>query len=121
MKRQLLVGWIVLLGLILGSFYSTAWATMTCGTCQVCKHRERITIPADYCAVANNESGSLCCDLLDFGTGTVCGESGDACYGIIVGGGGGDGGTGGGTSCSYRNGWCPAECMSCSSGGKPAI
>lgn len=105
--------------LMFGSLSNTAWATMTCGSCQVCHHRERITIPADYCAPANNENGSLCCDELDYGTGTICGEAGDSCYGIIVNGGGGGGGTGGGgsTSCNYQNGWCPAECMSCGSGG----
>jgi len=120
-KRVRLLGLIVFLGLMIAAAENTAWAW--CGTCQVCKTRTHITIPADYCGVANGENGSMCCQEFDTGAGTLCWESGSACYGIIVdGGGGGGGGTGGGGGgCSYQGLWCPAECMSCGGGGHPAI
>jgi hypothetical protein len=109
--------------LVLAALESAAWAW--CGTCQVCRERNHITIPADFCGVANGEDGSMCCDEFDTGVGTLCGESGSACYGIIVDGGGGDsggGGSGGGGGCSYQTGWCPAECFTCGGGGgRPAI
>ena len=91
----------------------TAWAE--CGTCQVCREKTRLTIPADYCAVANDEAGYTCCTPSSIGIATYCSESGSACYGIVVGGGGGGGGTGGGGGggCGYQSGWCPAECMTC--------
>jgi hypothetical protein len=118
--RMRWTGLVVLVGLMLVAADGVAWAG--CGTCQVCRERSRLTIPADYCALANNENGSMCCTEFDSGAGTYCSESGSACYGIIVDGGGDGGGSGGGggSTCSYQNGWCPAECMTCS-GGKPAI
>lgn len=112
------MGMTVLLGLMLASAEVAGWAT--CDTCQVCRERTHITIPGDYCGIANNESGSLCCSEFDSGAGTYCSEYGSSCYGIVIdGGGGGGGGTGGsgGGGCTYQNGWCPANCMSCSGGG----
>lgn len=94
-----------------------AWAV--CGNCQVCRERTRITLAADFCAVANGENGSMCCSEQTYGPQTFCTESGSACYGIIVGGGGGGGGTGGGGGggCGSYGGFCPAECFSCGGGG----
>jgi hypothetical protein len=117
------VGLSVLVVMMLAAAEGLGWAS--CGTCQVCKQSTNITLPRDYCKVANNEAGSMCCAEFDTGVGTYCSESGSACYGIIVGGGGGGtGGTAGGSgsTCSYVNGWCPAECWSCGGGGgRPAI
>lgn len=92
------------------------WAE--CGTCQTCEEKTAITIRRDYCRVANAEDGYTCCRQESFGMETWCAFGGSACYGISVGGGGGGGGGtgGGGGSCSYQNGWCPAECWSCSGG-----
>src|SRR5436305_1444646 len=122
-KRLRWIGLTVFVGFMLAAAEKPGWAS--CGTCQVCKQRTNITIPSDYCAVANSEDGSMCCSVLDTGAGKYCYESGSACYGIIVGGGGGGGSAGGGgATCSYQNGWCPAECMSCDSsggGGRPAV
>lgn len=124
-KRMRWISLSLLAGLVLVCAEGAAWAG--CGTCQVCREKTRITIAADYCAIANDENGSMCCSELDTGIGTYCTESGDACYGIIVdgGGGGSGGGGGGGSTCSYQNGWCPPECWSCSGGtgggGAPAV
>jgi hypothetical protein len=112
MKR----GWIglsVLVVLMLAT-EDTGWAW--CGTCQVCVERTMVTIPSDYCGVANNEHGNLCCSEQQIGPATYCNLSGAACYGTTVGGGGSSGG-GGGSSCQYVNGWCPAECFNCNGGG----
>lgn len=112
-KRMRWVGLRVFVVLLLVGAQGAAWAD--CGTCQVCKKRERFTIANDICLVADGENGSMCCSQDSFGLAHYCTESGSACYGIIVGGGGGGGGTGsGGSSCTYQSGWCPAECMSCS-------
>jgi hypothetical protein len=116
-NRRRWIGLIFLIGLLLAA--TDGWAQ--CGACQVCRERTRITIPADFCAPANNEAGSLCCQETAIPSGTLCTEYGEDCYGIIVNGGGGGGGSDGGTTCAYQSGWCPAECMSCSSGGRPAI
>ena len=115
------MGLAVLFGLMLVAAEGVGWAA--CDTCQVCRERTNLTIPADYCAVANNESGSMCCTEFDSGAGRYCTESGSACYGVIVdGGGSGGSGGSGGTTCSYQNGWCPAECMSCGgNGSRPAV
>ena len=117
------MGWfrlVVSLALMLTAAEGTGWAG--CGACQVCREKTNLTIASDYCSLANDENGSTCCSVFDSGAGSYCWESGSACYGIIVDGGGGTGGSGGGgTTCSYQNGWCPAECMSCSGGGKPAV
>lgn len=123
-KRMRWIRLLLLAGLMLAAAEGAVWAG--CGTCQVCRERTRITIAADYCGVANNENGSMCCSEFDSGIGTYCWESGDACYGIIVddgGGGGSGGGGGGGSTCSYQEGWCPPECISCSggSGSPPAV
>lgn len=119
-KRKHWFGLVVLVGLLSVAAGDVAWAD--CGTCQTCKDGTRaLLFEADYCMVANNENGSMCCKEEDFGLNTFCTLSGNACYGIIVDGGGGSGGGGGGTTCNYQNGWCPAECMSCSGGGRPAI
>ncbi len=116
-RRTRWIGQAVLVALVLAATEGAAWAW--CGTCQVCREKTIITIPADFCGVANDENGSMCCSEFDSGIGTYCYESGSACYGIIVddGGGTGGGGGGGGGSCTYQNGWCPAECMNCSGGG----
>ena len=102
---------VVVVLMLLGA--QDAWAE--CGTCQTCQVSTAITISRDYCRVANAEDGYTCCRQESYGLGTYCAFGGSACYGITVGGGGG-GGTGGsgGGSCSYQNGWCPAECWSCS-------
>lgn len=107
----------VLIGLMLAGAQGAAWAE--CGTCQVCRERSRLTIPADYCSVASDEEGYMCCSLDSIGIATYCSMSGSACYGINVGGGGGGtgGGGGGGGSCTYQSGWCPPECFSCGGGG----
>lgn len=119
-KKMRWTGLVALVALALASTEERGWAS--CDTCQVCKEETHLTIPADHCAAANNQPGSLCCQDIDTGAGRYCYEYGSACYGIIVDGGGGTGGgAGGGTGCAYQNGWCPAECMSCSSGGRPAI
>lgn len=91
----------------------TGWAE--CGTCQVCREKTRITIPADFCDVANDENGFMCCTPSAIGPATYCSESGSSCYGVVVSGGGGGGGTGGsgGGTCGYIGGWCPPQCMSC--------
>ena len=118
-NRKRWVGLVVLAGLLLVAAEGAAWAE--CGTCQVCRTGNRVTIPADWCGIANDEDGYLCCEQFEVGFATYCSLDGSACYGIIVGDGGGSGGGGGGV-CSYQNGWCPAECMSCSgSGGRPAV
>lgn len=94
-------------------------ARAECGSCQVCREKTRLTLPADYCATANDEDGYMCCSPETYGLATYCNLEGAACYGISVGGGGGGGGGGtggGGGSCSYQNGWCPAECFSCGGG-----
>lgn len=92
------------------------WAD--CGACQTCEKETAITISRDFCRLANGEDGYTCCRQDSFGLETFCVYGGSACYGISVGGGGGGGGTGGvgGGGCSYQNGWCPAECWSCSGG-----
>jgi len=110
------MGWLrlsVLIAVMLVGAQGVLWAE--CGTCQVCRYKTRLTIAADYCSVANDENGSMCCTQSSIGVASYCSESGSACYGIVVGGGGGGGGTGGGGggSCGYQNGWCPSECMSC--------
>lgn len=118
-KRRRWIGLAMLTGLLVVGMEGAAWAV--CGTCQVCKWDSRALLFENYfCEIANNESGSICCELQKIGWDTFCWETGDACYGIIVDGGGGSGG-GGGTTCSYQNGWCPAACMSCSGGTRPAI
>lgn len=105
----------VLAGLMLVGAQSAVWAA--CGTCQVCREKTRLTIPADYCSIADGENGSLCCAEESIGIATYCTESGTLCYGIGVSpGGGGSGGGGGGGGCAYQSGWCPPECMSCSGG-----
>ena len=119
MKRMRWIGSIALIGAMLAIAESAGWAW--CGTCQVCRERTNITIPSDYCAIANSEAGSMCCAEFNSGAGVYCTESGSACYGITVDGGGGGGSAGGGGGCAYQNGWCPAECMRCSGGGRPAI
>jgi hypothetical protein len=52
-----------------------------------------------------------------------CKMSGNACTGTSSGGSGGTGGTGGGGSnVCQTNGFCPAQCFSCSGGGgRPAV
>jgi hypothetical protein len=107
--------WVVLLGLMLVGAQGVAWAE--CGTCQVCRISTNLTLARDFCSLANNEDGSMCCSEQAIGPQTFCNESGTLCYGVIVGGGGG-GGTGGGAGggCRYQNGWCPAECWSCNGG-----
>lgn len=106
----------ILVGLMVVAAEGAGWAL--CDTCQVCKQDTHLTIPVDRCIVANNQPGSLCCQELNTGAGTYCYEYGSACYGIVVGGGGtGGSGGGGGGACTYQGGWCPAECMSCGSGG----
>lgn len=113
-KRIRWIGLPVFVAFLLAGASRQAWAE--CGSCQVCRERTRITIPADYCSLADSENGSMCCSVTSYGPGTYCSESGSTCYGIIVGGGGGGGGTGGGGGgggCSYQNGWCPSECWSC--------
>ena len=117
-KRNRWIGLSILAGLMLLAAEGAAWAG--CGTCQVCKTGSYLTIPADWCGIANDEDGWMCCSEFQVGPATYCSMDGDACYGIIVDGGGGSGG-GGGTTCSYQNGWCPAACMSCSGGGRPRI
>jgi hypothetical protein len=118
------IRWIGLMMEVAGLMLATGNAWAGCDSCQVCKEASAITIPRDYCALANNQNGQLCCQTVDTGAGTYCYTYGSDCYGIIVnGGGGGAGGSGGsGSTCSYQNGWCPAECMSCSggTGGRPA-
>jgi hypothetical protein len=115
-KRMRWIGLTVLTGLMVITAEGAGWAA--CDTCQVCRERTHITIPADYCSPASGENGSLCCSEFNSGAGTYCGEYGSACYGIIIHGGGGSGGSGGGGGgCTYQGGWCPAECMSCSGGG----
>lgn len=119
-KRMRWLGLTVLVGLMLAAAEGAGWAS--CGACQVCVEKTSLTLARDYCKLANGENGSLCCSEESYGFGTYCSESGSACYGIIIDGGGGGGGTGGGgTSCSYQNGWCPAECMSCSGPIRPAV
>lgn len=89
-----------------------------CGVCQLCEEEQAITLSRDFCRLARDESGYMCCREESFGLETFCVQSGSACYGIEVdGGGGGSGGGGGGGGCSYQGGWCPAECFSCSGGG----
>ena len=107
-------GLTVLAALILVGSEGIAWAG--CGTCQVCRERTSLTIPRDFCDVANNEHGYLCCTPESIGPATYCWESGSACYGTNAGGGGGGDGEGGG-ECTYQNGWCPATCMSCTEDG----
>lgn len=116
-KKMRWIGLPVLVLLLLVGAQGAAWAG--CGTCQVCKKRENFTIPKDFCAVADDENGSMCCSQESFGLATYCTETGSSCYGIVVGGGGGGGGTGGGGGggCSSSSGWCPAECFSCGGGG----
>ena len=118
MQRRPVIFLAVLVGIMIAE--GTGWAA--CNTCQVCRTRTHITIPADFCGVANNEAGSLCCSEFDTGAGTLCSESGSACFGITIDGGGGGGSAGGGGgTCAYQNGWCPPECISCGSGGgRPA-
>ncbi len=112
------MGWIkltVLVGLMLAAAEGTGLAW--CGTCQVCDERNLpgTTLPRDTCMVANDEHGNLCCSEEWIGIERHCSESGSACYGTTVSGGGGS--AGGGGSCSYVNGWCPAECYNCGGGG----
>lgn len=118
-KRKRWIGLAILVGLMLVVAEGAAWAE--CGNCQICKvGTSSLGFRIDFCTVANNESGWMCCEPQTIGLDTFCREAGDACYGIVVDGGGGSGG-GGGTTCSYQNGWCPAACMSCSGGTRPAI
>jgi hypothetical protein len=118
-NRKRWAGLVILAGLLLGVAEGAAWAA--CGTCQVCKCETKYIL-FDYCSclIANEQSGSMCCEPVSISLNTFCEMDGNACYGIIVDGGGGSGG-GGGTTCSYTNGWCPAECMNCSGGTRPAI
>lgn len=120
LKRMPWIGLLAVLGLTLAAT-NEGWAQ--CDTCQVCKYRSRITIPADYCSPAVSEDGNLCCMETSLPAGgSLCTAYSSACYGIeVTGGGGGGGGTAGGAGCTYQGGWCPAECMSCSGGGRPAI
>lgn len=116
--RKRWIGLALLAGLLLMA-EDAAWAE--CGNCQVCiVQTNTLGFRVDFCAIANNQGGWMCCTPQELGWDTMCWESGDACYGIIVDGGGGSGG-GGGNNCSYQNGWCPPSCMSCSGGGRPRI
>ena len=51
--------------------------------------------------------------------GPWCSMKPDPCYNVDVNGGGG--GSGGGGGACTTTGFCPAECFSCSSGGRPRI
>ena len=89
-------------------------ARAECGTCQICYYRTNVTIPRDYCRIANDEDGYMCCRDESIGMETHCTVSGDACYGVIIEDPPGGGGGGGGGSCNVSGaGWCPAECFSC--------
>lgn len=114
-RRLCWIGLSILGVLMFFGAQGTGWAT--CGVCQVCQIDTNVTLSRDFCRLASNEDGSMCCTEQSFGVQTYCTESGTLCYGVIVGGGGG-GGTGGGAGggCRYQNGWCPAECWSCSGG-----
>lgn len=109
--------WVVVLVLVLAGAQGSAWAT--CGICQVCQTDTNVTFARDFCRIASSENGSMCCSEQAIGPQTFCSESGTPCYGIVVGDGGGWGGSGGGggNNCGLQNGWCPAECWSCSGGG----
>jgi hypothetical protein len=117
------MGLSILAGLLLLAAEGSAWAE--CGNCQVCKENANVFgWRLDYCVIANDEDGWMCCSPEEVGVHTYCRETGDACHGIIVDGGGGSGGGGGGgggSNCSYQSGWCPPSCMSCSGGGRPRI
>lgn len=117
-NRKRWAGLAVLAGLLLVAAEGAVWAE--CGTCQVCKCSSRYFVfELCECKIANEQNGSMCCKPESYSNNTFCDMDGDACYGVIVDGGGSGGG--GGTTCSYTNGWCPAACMSCSGGTRPAI
>lgn len=64
----------------------------------------------------DGEIGNLYCQSIT----TDCIFSGPVCTVITVEGGGGGSGGGGG-ACQGGSGGCPAECFSCSGGGRPRI
>jgi hypothetical protein len=116
-KRIRWAGLPIIVFLLLVAAHDVAWAT--CGTCQVCQRETNLSLARDFCRVASDENGAMCCSQDSIGPQTFCSESGTLCYGVVVGGGGGGGtGGGGGGSCGYQNGWCPAECWSCGGGVK---
>lgn len=88
---------------------------------------ERCTNPVftggmSWCVeVKQEETGvTLCKDGVDL-FGPYCSEDGIYCSVVDAGGGGGTGSGGGGTNPCQTSGFCPAQCFSCSGGGRPAI
>ena len=119
-KLGLLVILLLFPGLTSRSEASTVTYEDDCYTCNntaILGIDQECGTPPDY----SYGTGTTCHELRINGLPTACYTSGFECYRITVnGGGGGSGGTGGGGSC-HSSGFCPAECFSCSGGGRPRI
>lgn len=101
------------------------FSTAAQASCEICKLYGNMGSNSN-CFPAVNDVGVTQCQLhsdpLAFPPSVWCTEAGTFCSTIVVnGGGGGGGGTGGGGSCHGGTGGCPAECFSCSGGGRPRI
>jgi len=93
--------------------------------CEIC-YSSWLNPARSYCRpVAEYETGvTNCVTYVDNLGGSSCTESGFYCTDVNAGGGGGGGtgGGGGGGGTCQTDGFCPAECFSCSpNGGRPAI
>lgn len=102
---------------LLGVFVLMLLLSREAQACEICKYV--FFFGYQPCrAVSGDEVGATTCtNLYDVWSGFSCQESGTYCSNITVGGGGSGGGSGGGWGggCS-SNGFCPAECFTCTGG-----
>jgi hypothetical protein len=91
--------------------------------CEICKYYFFLGYSPCRTVTESEVGSTICTDHYDPIGGFSCDESGYFCQNITAGGGGGagGGGTGGGGSTCQTSGACPAECFSCSGGGRPAV
>ena len=113
----------VSLGLFAALLFSISFPAASWASCEICKPYGTLNYS---CFPAVNEVGVTHCQVFSdpfaWPPSVWCTESGNFCSTIVVnGGGGGGGGTGGGAGCQGGTGGCPAECFSCSGGGRPRI
>lgn len=90
--------------------------------CEICEYHFFLGFSPCRPVTESEVGSTTCTNISDLG-GFSCRESGSFCQNITIGGGGGPGGGGsaGGSNACQTSGACPAECFSCSGGGRPAV
>lgn len=113
MKRRLFLA-------VLGFAIASGWITSTpARACEDC-YWHWLNPSRSYCRPVNEGEVGVtnCVDYVDIYNDSYCTESGTYCSQITAGGGSGGSGSGGGDGDACQtDGFCPAECFSCSGGG----